>query len=64
MLYDRNQVMKNGLHNIRKRKLQKLRVTFPSSARRSTTALINDLCSILHLCSGLLKSGLGHWTRW
>jgi hypothetical protein len=36
------------------------KITFPPDARRSTTASIKDLCSILHLCSGLLKSGFGH----
>lgn len=36
-------------------------VTFPSEARRSTTASTNVLCSIRHLCSGLLKSGFGHY---
>lgn len=36
-------------------------VTFPSDVRRSATASTNALCSILHLYSGLLKSGLGHY---
>lgn len=35
--------------------------TFPSDVRRSATASTNALCSILHLYSGLLKSGLGHY---
>lgn len=41
--------------------LQQNYVTFPLDGRRLATASINDLCSMLHLFSGLLKSGFGHY---
>ena len=34
--------------------------TFPPKASKSAIASINDLCTISHRCSGLLKSGFGH----
>jgi hypothetical protein len=48
----------NKIKNIR---LHRNTVTFPSDARISTTASTNVFCSILHLYSGLLKSGFGHY---
>lgn len=48
----------NKIKNIR---LHRNTVTFPSDVRISTTASTNVFCSILHLYSGLLKSGFGHY---